>query len=497
MATLTFSGQSIQLDGGASQAGTEGHTGTGGQAGIEGHTGTGGQAGGREKSKISFAKPSLRNNDHFEPITQLADPEARFFASHYRNAHKHQTDLQNEWNKLSKHFGENTSIKQLANSHETYYGKAGKSVKELAAINKSIRKKNKELKREKHLGEVVALPFRGPSLQKLKLTSESGESDGVWDEESSEKHWDLICNVLNEDQQDRIADSWSLAAALILHHNALLDKPDVYNTAMQKGIESSLQKLDDVVQKLFTNNTAFEEEKIKEVWKKYTNLARIKIPEDRPQKVFNCNLKPIEEDAEDTDAESDNDTDTEDEDEDGGQGIQPDPTPEPPRQVQHLREQLGGWNGPLSQYLQAKILAQPPRDRYIELLAQTDKEIGKLDPNAMDVDSNEDAFTKTKYFVDYNIKSKLEFMRSCTEKLWKSTVFEKLMNKDMKATREEQKKFQEVVVQIKDSIAEKKWPSNFVDAIVPPQNMLVQKRMQKIRGELLPASETGSQGSVE
>jgi hypothetical protein len=468
--------------------------GTANQSGTDTQTGTVGQSKVREKAKIAFLKPILRNDDHYELVTQLPGPAARFFASQYRNAHKCQSDLQNTWRAFSANFGGNASGDKLKDLHTTYWKKAQPYAKVLADINESIQKKNKELGREEHLGEVVTLPFRGPSLQKLKLASESGEVDENWDEESSEKHWDIICNVLNESQKEPITASWSLAAALILHHNKLLEEPETYDGDMQTGIESSLEKVDNEVQELFKNATAFEGE-AHELWKKYKNLARIAIPEDSPQKVFNCSLEPIGDEEKETDADFEAGSDSEADSDGEDKPRRPDPTPDPPQEVQRLREKLGGWGGPLSMYLQSKIMAQPPQDRYAELLSQADKDIGKLDPSAMEVDSDEDAYTKTTYFVDYGIRSKLPFMVDCSKKLWENPVFGKLMNKELKATRSEQKEFENLITMIKGLLAEKKWPSNFVDAIVPPENMLVQKRMQQIRRKQLP--EIGSQGSSQ
>ncbi|KAF7880479.1 uncharacterized protein EAF02_007325 [Botrytis sinoallii] len=323
---------------------------------------------------ISIVKPNLVNPNEYDSICQLPKGEKSVWASRFQRAHLAQKRQEEEWEKLSTQIGQPIDGEDLK-SHHTSYLKSIKPFNDtIAKINHEIYEENKKMQRDESSGTLVPIPLRGPCLQRLRVATlqlKSNSPDNEWDEKSSQEHWELVCDKLTFYQKEELAPIWSLCTALMLHRNAIMaDSDDFFTQDFNDEIVHILKKENKKVMNLF-NSKLFQGSPAQQLRQEYTNFAELKLPkfDEPPQAVFNVSKKF---NVEIEDGSESDDGDYQDQEMDG---MQPESTPDPPIEVQALREALGGWDGPLSRWLGARLGNRPAEAGFEELISQTDKNI--------------------------------------------------------------------------------------------------------------------------
>ncbi|KAJ8067026.1 hypothetical protein OCU04_004406 [Sclerotinia nivalis] len=439
-------------------------------------------------AKIALAKPNLLNDADFESISQLPNDEVRnYWAEFYRRAHMAQWRQQKAWIKFTESIGTKIDASELERLHEEYINETKKDTDEMINLNNNIKKQNKEKKRDELYGQLVAAPFRGPQLEILekrppkneentgdKVDESDNESDdesddesGSWDEDASKEHFQLVSAKLTSSQRDMIAPLWSLAAALMLHRNDLLQNPEYFNRERNTNIMQILKKMNGKVKKMFKSKHF--RGTTKETWAQYENFGKIHIPKATfpAQRVYNVSREEPtigNQNAEDDEDETEQESDFMSEDE-----------PElvsgmldaPPADVQALRANLGGWDGPLTKYFRGQ-LKKPVRDLYQKLIQPTDSAVAALYTGAAVEDTK--GQRQNPYEFAYSIKKHLHILTVACHLLWRNPAF-KSLNKGKSSDPPKQNTITLIRLlmnDIENSLLEAQLPGNFMDAMIPP-----------------------------
>jgi cell division septum initiation protein DivIVA len=421
---------------------------------------------GDKNSTVALLEPELLDPDDFTIISELPSKDRGAYASIYRRGHEAQKKQAKAWKRLTESFGEEIDGNELNNRHTRYWDEVNVEIKQLLDLNEEIRQKNKELSQAEQCGLLLVMYLHGPPLQRMvrnKKKKDKGKE--TWSESASEDHWESVIAALNADQKLLIAPHWSLATALTLHRNKLANNPTYFGTDIDNGIQQILREKDDSVQQLFRTNPKFLRGTTEKDFKSYVNFAKMQLP-DHDTVAQPTYRDPTEEEKTEPEPEEDAE-----ESEDGPEPV-PTQAEDAPAAVQRLLEKAGGWNGPLTMYMKGIVDANPPKDRYEELLRKIDQDISDLDPNGMRIDSNGKEFVQTEYYHKFALKPRLKFMVSSARGFWRLAA--KVLDNDPSLTEKERNQYQKAEDIVREYVKTAKWPSNFVDSIIPPKNMLIQ-----------------------
>ncbi|KAF7906123.1 hypothetical protein EAF00_000402 [Botryotinia globosa] len=374
-----------------------------------------------EQSKVLLARPNLLNDADFESISQLPARELRKdWAGTYRKAHLAQQHQQDAWVKFAKFIGTTIDAGILINRHQDYLEEIQKYTKEITEMNKEIAKNIIKLKRDNQYGHLIATPFRGPQLEVL----EKGKVE--------------IRIVKNKKMGNKNKDNES-------------KKKDEVNDADEEVLVNTEKKV------------SWDENL------KHKNLGMINVPKGGfpAQKVYNASKFAQQigsQDVEDVALESDQEVSDEDEPE-----LATSMRDAPPPQVQALHAQLGGWDGPLTQYFQGQM-EDPVRDRYEELIQPIDNAIAaQFDgPTVEGTVENHQAQLQNPFTSACSINKSLYMLTMGYKALWRDGTFNLILNGKSESKKKVASR-KRIIHNIEDDVYEARFPENFVDAMIPPQ----------------------------
>ncbi|KAF7910001.1 uncharacterized protein EAF01_003719 [Botrytis porri] len=202
---------------------------------------------------------------------------------------------------------------------------------------------------------------------------------------------------------------------------------------------------------------------------KYKNLGMINVPKggSPAQKVYNASKFAQEvgnQDVEDFALESDQESSDDD-----GPELATSMRDAPPPQVQALQAQLGGWDGPLTQYFRGQM-ESPVRDRYEELIQPIDNAIAaEFDGSTIEgTRENHQAQLQNPFTFAYSIHKSLYMLTMGYKALWRNGTFNSILN-GKSENKQKVLSLERLIHSIEYDVNEARFPENFVDAMIPPQ----------------------------